>query len=87
MEKTMNKKKIPKTDSIQELANFWDTHDLTDFEDQLEEINEPVFEHKNVLKIHLEPDEAEAVKQIARSRGISYGELVKEWVLERIHVR
>jgi len=83
----MNKNKIPKTDSIQELANFWDTHDLTDFEDQLEEINELVFERKNVLKVHLEPDEVEAVKQIARSRGISYSELVKEWVLERIHVR
>ena len=36
--------KIPETDSIQELASFWDTHDLTDFEDQLEEVTEPVFE-------------------------------------------
>ena len=30
--------------SIQELAHFWDTHDLTDFDDQLEEVKEPVFE-------------------------------------------
>ena len=83
----MNKKKIPETDSIQELAHFWDTHDLTDFEDQLEEVKEPVFERETVLKIHLEPDEAEAVRQISRSRGISYTELIKEWVLERIHVK
>ncbi len=83
----MNKKKIPKTDSIQELAHFWDTHDLTDFEDQLEEVDEPVFERKKVLKIQLEPDDAEAVIQIARSRGVSYTELVKEWVLEKIHVK
>jgi len=34
---------IPKTDSIQELAEFWDTHDITDFFDELEEISEPVF--------------------------------------------
>jgi predicted DNA binding CopG/RHH family protein len=87
MEKIMNKKKIPETDSIQELAHFWDTHDLTDFEDQLEEVNEPVFERETVLKIHLEPGEFEAVKQISRSRGISYTELIKEWVLERIHVK
>ena len=33
--------KIPETDSIRELASFWDTHDLTDFEDQLEEVTEP----------------------------------------------
>lgn len=42
----MNKKEIPQTDSIQELAHFWDTHDVTDFEDQLEEVKEPVFEQK-----------------------------------------
>ena len=44
MELGMNRKNIPKTDSIQELADFWDTHDLTDFEDELEEVDEPVFE-------------------------------------------
>jgi predicted DNA binding CopG/RHH family protein len=87
MERTMNKKKIPKTDSIQELAHFWDTHDLTDFEDQLEEVKEPVFERKKVLKIQLEPNDAEAVIQIARSRGVPYTELIKEWVLEKIYVK
>jgi predicted phosphatase len=87
MEGTMNENKIPETDSIQELAHFWDTHDLTDFEDQLEGVNEPVFERKKVLKIQLEPEEVESVIQIARSRGVSYTELIKEWVLEKIHVK
>jgi len=35
---------IPKTDSIEELARFWDTHDLTEFEDPLDEVTEPLFE-------------------------------------------
>jgi hypothetical protein len=34
--------KIPKIDSIEELAKFWDAHDVTDFEDELEEVREPV---------------------------------------------
>jgi hypothetical protein len=34
MEKPMKTPKIPHTDSIAELARFWDTHDLTDFEDE-----------------------------------------------------
>ena len=42
MEKPMNCTNIPQTDSIQELADFWDTHDLTDFEDELEEVSELV---------------------------------------------
>ena len=33
----MRKQKLPDTDSIEELAKFWDTHDLTDFKDDLEE--------------------------------------------------
>lgn len=45
----MNIKKIPQTDSIQELAQFWDTHNLTDFEDQLEEVTEPVFVRETAL--------------------------------------
>jgi hypothetical protein len=44
MEPTMKGEKIPETDSIEELARFWDSHDLTDFEDQLEEVTDPVFQ-------------------------------------------
>jgi hypothetical protein len=35
--------KIPKTDSIQELALFWQRHDVTDFEDELEEVQDRCF--------------------------------------------
>ena len=43
MEKTIKKHGMPSTDSIEELAKFWDAHDLTDFEEELEEVVEPVF--------------------------------------------
>lgn len=78
----MNCSKIPQTDSIQELAQFWDTHDLTDFEDELEEVTEPVFETK--VTVRLNPDEAEVVKTLANARGTSLTTLVQEWVAERI---
>ena len=42
----MKSSKIPLTISIRELARFWDAHDLTDFEDALEEIPDPVFERR-----------------------------------------
>ena len=44
MEEVLSMGKIPKIDSIEELAKFWDTHDLTDFEEELEEVKEPVFD-------------------------------------------
>ena len=87
MEKTIKTRKLPQTDSIEELAKFWDTHDLTDFEDQLEEVTEPVFERKpeTVVNIHLQPQEAERVKRIAESKGVDQEALLREWVLEKLH--
>jgi hypothetical protein len=82
----MKDKSIPETDSIQELARFWDTHDLMDYEDELEEVDEPVFQRGKLMKIRLESEEAEAVESIAKSRGVSDSELIHEWVREKIHV-
>ena len=84
MEKPMNSPKIPQTDSIEELARFWETHDLTDFEDELEEVTEPVFERTTVVQVHLQPQEIEAVKGMAATKGIGSEELIREWILERI---
>jgi hypothetical protein len=80
----MNRPQIPQTDSIQELAQFWDTHDLTHFPDELEEVTEPVFERRAVLKIPLQPEEIEALKAIAQSKGVASADLIRQWVLERI---
>ncbi len=80
----MNSIKIPETDSIQELAHFLNTHDLTDFEDQLEEVSHAVFE-RNTVKLHLQSGEAEIIRKLARSKGISHSDLIREWVLEGIH--
>lgn len=80
----MKKSKLPKTDSIQELAEFWDTHDSTDFEEELEEVAEPVFVRGNAIKVHLELREAEAVQQMAQAKGVSQEELIRAWVLQKL---
>ncbi len=87
MERTMKTQRLPQTDSIQELALFWDTHDLTDFEDELEETSEPIFEPATVIPLNLESEEAEAVRQIAEAKGIPDAELIRGWVREKIHAR
>ena len=78
----MNPKKILQTDSIQELAEFWDTHDLTDFEDELEEAPEPVFQPG--VTVPLTPKDAKIVNAIAKARGISPRALIHEWISEHI---
>jgi len=83
----MKTEHLPKTDSIQELAQFWDTHDLTDFEEHLEEVSEPVFEPATVISLNLESEEAKAVRRIAEANGIADAELIRGWVREKIHAR
>jgi predicted DNA binding CopG/RHH family protein len=86
MARKMSKQVLPNTDSIEELAKFWDEHDVTEFDDELEEVVGPVFERKTEdVCVALEPDDLKAIKRIAESRGIEYRTLVREWVLEKIH--
>ena len=82
----MNTPKIPRTDSITELARFWDTHDLTDFEDELEEVPESVFERRaeETVTIHLPTAEVEAVKRLAKAKGVGHTALIQEWVHEKL---
>ena len=81
----MNSQRLPQTDSIQELANFWDTHDVTEFEDELEEVEERVYERDTEITVQLETNDANAVRAMAKSRGVGDSELIREWVLQRLH--
>jgi len=80
----MKKSKLPRTDSIQKLAEFWDTHDLTDFEQELEEVTEPVFVGGNAIKVPLESREVRAVEQMAQAKGVCREELIRTWVLQKL---
>ncbi len=87
MEKTIERQRLPNTDSIEELAKFWDTHDLTDFEEDLEEAGEPVFVRAKgtSLSIDLQPIDAQHLKKIARSKGVKETTVLRQWILERLH--
>jgi hypothetical protein len=76
---------IPQTDSIEELAEFWDSHDVTDVEDDLEEVRGRVFQRSGgAVAVPLAPAEREAVRKIAASRGLEEAALIREWVREKL---
>ncbi len=78
----MNTPKRPQTDSLQELAKSWDTHDLTRFEDELQEVGEQALPCGGEITVHLETNEAETARRMAESRGVADSELLRQWVLE-----
>jgi hypothetical protein len=84
MERPMKKTKLPQTDSIQELARFWEKHDLTDFKDELEEVTEPVFASGDSISLHLQSRDAKKVRRLAESKGVSQAELIQQWVLQKL---
>jgi len=79
-------RKIPKFKSDQEAAQFWDTHSLIEFEDNLELVKEKVFvkPEKQVMTIRVDKKLANALKIIAREKGINYSTLARMWLIERI---
>ena len=83
----MKKRKLPKTDSIDDLAKFWDRHDLTDFETELEEVTGPVFVSRDAIQVRLPAREAAAVRKLAKANGVSEEELVRTWIAEHIAPR
>lgn len=76
--------KQPKTDSIRELAEFWDSHDVTDFTDELVEAGERVFARRLVVTVPLTARELRALRDLAASRGVDEVALVRTWVQEKL---
>jgi CopG antitoxin of type II toxin-antitoxin system len=79
--------KMPTTDSIQELADFWQHHDVTDFESDLEEVSEPVFRRTYIVGVALTSDEHQAIRDAANRRGVDEAAVIHEWIKEKLGYR
>jgi predicted HicB family RNase H-like nuclease len=84
-----NKRKIdPIPDeftSFEELADFWETHDLTDYEDQLQEVSYKVARKPSrQFVVTLSDELTKAMRRAARHEGVSMQTLVNLWVQERL---
>jgi hypothetical protein len=73
--------KILNTDSIKELAAFWDTHDVTDFFGDLEEVMESIFLKSNdntSISVTLNSDKIPLFKKIAKRLSKNEAVLISE---------
>jgi len=75
---------MPRLDSIEELARFWDTHDVTDYIDELQEVSTPVFERAAVVNVPLTASELEALRRRAAAEGVDEVALVHGWVRDKL---
>jgi predicted DNA binding CopG/RHH family protein len=78
-------KRIPDFKSDEEAAEWWDTHDSTEYEHDTEpvEVSFPRPKLKQVC-LRLHPTQIDRLKEIAASKGIGYQTLLRMWVAERV---
>ena len=83
------KSKLPDFDKMtyEEEARWWDTHDLGDFWDELEDVD-IVFELKKprseTLIVRLQKDFKDRLERVARSRGLNMSTLARMWLIEKL---
>ncbi len=78
-------KKMPEEfKTYEEAAEFWDTHDSTDFINDLEEIEIKVDLQKRHYLLELDRNTAELLQENARKKGINPNDLVSELLHEQL---
>lgn len=77
------KSRIPHFTSLEEEAEFWDTHDSTDFEDEFEpveiEVARPLL---HGFTVAFEGAVFDRIVAAARRRGVDFPSLAEQWVVE-----
>jgi len=74
---------ISKARTIEEIAEFWDTHSLADYWDQTYEVQFEVRADRR-RRVTLAPEVYTGVEIEARARGILPETLVNLWLVERL---
>ncbi|MCL4301571.1 MAG: BrnA antitoxin family protein [Anaerolineae bacterium] len=77
--------KLPQFDTLDELVEFWETHDFTDYLDEVEEVDlGPLPIESTVLRIPLEAEPLAKLAQLAAEQGLTPTRLVRSWIEERL---
>ena len=82
-------KTVPNFKSIEEEANFWDTHDTEDY--QWESAPEVKFSknlksiYQKVVPIRLDESTKKAIEKVAKEKGIGISTTARMLIRERLH--
>jgi hypothetical protein len=77
---------LPETfETYEEIAEFWDTHDVTDYEEYLTPVEVNLVAHpKHEYVITLSNTLDATLRKIQRKEGVSLNTLINLWVQEKL---
>lgn len=75
----------PKFETYEAEAEFWDSHDSTEFEDELEPARVRVAKPLRITyTMRLEPEVVQHLKRLSRATGTDASALAHMWIVERL---
>jgi hypothetical protein len=79
-----NKSSISKASTYEEIGEFWDTHDLTDYWDQTKPVEFEVELQSETTLFAIESGLSSRIRELAIQRGVSPETLLNLWVQEKL---
>lgn len=82
---TERKSKIPRFKNFEEEAEFWDTHSVADFLDELEEVELKVKGPlKHAFLVSMDGKSLTELLAVAKSKNTDFITLAQTWIMERL---
>jgi len=75
---------ISKARTPEEMAEFWDTHSLADFDDQTREVEMTFDPSARRSVVGIETELMSEIRRIAKERQVSTQTLVNVWLRQRV---
>ncbi len=78
-------KRIPKFQTYEKEAHFWDTHSPEDFPEEFKEVKVKFRRPLRIrLAVPLEQSTVRELEKIGKARGVEPTALARQWILERL---
>ncbi|MGH2593504.1 MAG: CopG family antitoxin [Anaerolineae bacterium] len=87
MDETKARDPVPEFETLEEIAEFWDSHSTADYDDLTHQVEFEVRLRKqgeHHVAIVLLPELGETIQVLARARGVSVETLVNVWLTEKV---
>ena len=70
--------------TLEEMADFWDTHSLADYDDQTYEVEMSFEPSARRSVVTIEPELMLDISQMARARNVSTQTLINVWLRQQV---
>jgi len=75
---------ISRSHTLEEMANFWDSHSLADYDDRTLEVEMTFDPSARRTVVTIEPELMADISQVARERRVSTQTLINVWLRQQV---